>query len=74
MRRFAGVAFGMPGFRITARSLEREGLSEEVLREFTDLETFAALEPEGLDLPAEKVVFVLEDEESVLESPVARRA
>lgn len=61
----------MTGYRITARSLDGQDLSEEILREFTDLETFEAIEPATLDLPAEKVVLVLEDEDAILEGPVA---
>lgn len=57
----------MAGFRITARTLEDTGLSEEVLREFADLEAFESIETEALDLPAEKVVLVLEEEDVVLE-------
>ncbi|HEX9708557.1 MAG TPA: hypothetical protein VGB42_01065 [Candidatus Thermoplasmatota archaeon] len=44
------------------------------MKEFRDLEAFAALEPAGLNLPADKVVFVLEDEETGREGPAARRA
>lgn len=65
---------GVPGYRVTARSLESQGLGETVLKEFRDLEAFAALEPAGLNLPADKVVFVLEDEETGREGPAARRA
>lgn len=65
---------GVPGYRITARSLESQGLSETVLKEFRDLDAFATLEPEGLNVPGDKVVFVLEEEEAGREGPTARRA
>ncbi len=64
----------MPGFRITARSLVSQGLSEEVLKEFSDLETCAALEPGELTIAGEKVVFVLEDEDVGRDAAIARRA
>jgi hypothetical protein len=63
----------MPGYRITARTLMSQGLSEEVLREFEDLEAFATLDVEKLELPAEKVVFVLEDEDTALGAPLPPR-
>lgn len=55
----------MVAYRITARSLERQLVGEDVLKEFKSLEDCSGLEAQA-DVPAEvagKVVFVLEEDD-----------
>jgi len=56
----------LAGYRITARALEQRLVSDEILRELNGLEEVQAVEEETIPPSAGKVVFVLEDEDSVL--------
>lgn len=60
-------------YRITARSLERQLVGEDVLREFESLEDCSSLEDDGERAPhvAAKVVLVLEEDEGP--APASRR-
>ena len=64
----------MVGYRITVRSLERKLVGEHVLRELASLEDASMLDeqPVAAVAPANKVVFVLEEEESPLEGAPRR--
>jgi hypothetical protein len=60
-------------YRITARSLERQLVGEDVLKEFASLEDCTTLEAEAAVAPViqPKVVLVLEEDEE-RESPLRR--
>lgn len=55
----------MVAYRITARSLERQLVGDDVLKEFASLEDCSALEPETVssETAPGRFVLVLEDDE-----------